>query len=140
MLVGKVDGDMNHLMDFSLDTRCKFSGVDSTAILEYDFGDAVKLNGLDADFQGGRFIRVWYHDGQGWIPLVWDNYSVGTGHHPVFPDTTARLWRVEMRFGGQLEVQTLRFYHNPNHLTRRLPLPQSVKKEYQPSIQPVARE
>lgn len=67
-----------------------------------------------------------------------DNYSVGTGHHPVFPDTTARLWRLEMGFAGQLEVQTLRFYHNPNAVMERKPFPQSVNKDYLPSFQPVS--
>lgn len=135
--VGKVDGDFNQLADFSLDTGCRFSGENSTMILEYDFGTAVNLNGVDADFQGSRFMRVWYHDSVKWIPLVWDNYSVGTGHHPVFPDTTARLWRLEMGFAGQLDVQTLRFYHNPNTVMKRLALPQSLNKEYLPPIRPV---
>jgi len=140
VLVGKVDGDFKNLADFSLATQCRFSGANSTMMLEYDFGTAVKLNGVDADFQGSRFMRVWYQDGGGWIPLVWDNYSVGTGHHPVFPDTTARLWRLEMRFDGHLDVQTLRFYHNPNAVIKRTPHPQSIDKKFLPPIQPVLSE
>jgi len=135
-LIGTVEGDFSHLADFSLDTQCRFSAENTTMMLEYDFGTAVKLNGVDADFQGSRFMRVWYQDGNAWIPLVWDNYSVGTSHHPVFPDTTARLWRLEMHFGGQLDVQTLRFYHNPNVVMERKPFPQSNDKKYLPPIQP----
>jgi hypothetical protein len=137
VLVGKMDGNFNHLADFSLETQCRFSGTHSTMIVEYDFGTAVKLNGVDADYQGSRFMRVWYQDGVNWIPLVWDNYSVGTGHHPVFPDTSARLWRLEMGFAGQLDVQTLRFYHNPNAVMERKPFPQSVNRDYLPPVQPV---
>lgn len=140
VLSGKVDGDLNDLADFSLDTKCRFSGANSTVVLEYDFGSAVNLNGADADFQGSRFMRVWYQDGTNWIPLVWDNYSVGTGHHPVFPDTTARLWRMEMNTGPQLDVQTLRFYHNPNLLRKRGAFPQSLQKEFLPPIQPAPRK
>lgn len=136
--VGKMDGNFNDLADFSLETQCKFSGENSMMILEYDFGTAMNLNGLDADFQGSRFMRVWYQDGTDWIPLVWDNYSVATGHHPVFPDTTARLWRVEMNFPGQLDVQTLRFYQNPNTVIVRRPYPQSVNKDFLPLIHPVS--
>lgn len=133
-VVGKLEGDINHLADFSMDTRCKVSAVNSTASLEFDFGTEVKLNGVDADFQGGRFLRVWYHDGANWIPLVWDNYSVGTGQHPVFPDTAARLWRIEMQFTGQLDVPTLRFYYNPNVLAARTPFPQAVNKQFLPPL------
>jgi hypothetical protein len=136
--VGKVDGNFNDLADFSLETQCKFSGENSTMILEYDFGSAVSLNGVDADFQGSRFMRVWYQDGTDWIPLVWDNYSVGTGHHPVFPNTTARFWWIEMNFPGQLDVQTLRFYQNPNAVIARKPYPQSVNKNFLPQIQPIS--
>jgi hypothetical protein len=139
-LIGQVEGDFNHLADFSLDTQCRFSGENSTMILEYDFGTAVKLNGVDADFQGSHFMRVWYQDGADWVPLVWDNYSVGTSHHPVFPDTTARLWRLEMGFSGQLDVQTLRFYHNPNVVMKRQPFPQSMNKEYLPPVQPTPQK
>jgi hypothetical protein len=135
-VVGRMEGEADHLLDFSLDTRCRFSAADSTLILESDFGQPVTLNGVDADFQGSRFMRVWHHDGTDWIPLVWDNYSVGTGHHPVFPDTNARLWRLEMRFDGNLDVQTLRFSQNPNTVMDRKPLPQSVDKQYLPPIQP----
>jgi len=133
-LAGNIEGDMNHLADFSLETRCRFSASGSTMMLEYDFGTAVELNGVDADFQGARFMRVWVQDGADWIPLVWDNYSVGTGHHPVFPDTKARLWRLEMAFDGDLDVQTLRFYHNPNAVMKRDPLVQSVGKAYLPPV------
>lgn len=140
VLSGKVDGDIKNLADFSLDTHCRFSGENSVTLIEYDFGTAVKLNGVDADFQGSRFMRVWYHDGADWVPLVWDNYSVGTGHHPVFPDTIARLWRLEMNAGAQLDVQTLRFYHNQNLLLKRGTFPQAVKKEYLPPIQAAPRK
>jgi hypothetical protein len=136
MIAGKMEGDFAHLADFSLETRCRFSGVNSTMIAEYDFGTAVTLNGVDADFDGGRFLRVWYQEGERWIPLVWDNYTVGTGHHPVFPNTTARLWRIEMGVGAQLDVPTLRFYHNPHAVIDRKSFPQSTNKDYLPPIQP----
>jgi len=135
-VVGTVEGDLGHLADFSLETQCRFTGANSTVVLEYDFGVDAELNGVDADFQGSRFMRVWYQDGKDWIPLVWDDYSVGTGQHPVFPDTRARLWRLEMQFGGTLDVQTLRFYYNPNSVMERKPFPQSVDKQYLPPIQP----
>ncbi len=136
-VTGTLEGDPAHLADFSLETQCRLTSSDSAAVLEYDFGVEVRLNGLDADFQGSRFMRVWHHNGENWVPLVWDNYSVGTGHHPVFPDTSARLWRVEMQFGGSLDVQTMRFYHNPNTVMERKPLPQSTDSRYLPPIQPV---
>lgn len=136
MIVGKMEGDFAHLADFSLETRCRFSGVNSTMIAEYDFGTAVTLNGVDADFDDGRFLRVWYQEGERWIPLVWDNYTVSTGHHPVFPNTTARLWRIEMGVGAQLDVSTLRFYHNPHAVIDRKSFPQSTNKDYLPPIQP----
>lgn len=137
-LVGRIDGNLDHLADFSLDTQCRFHAENSMLILETDFGQPITLNGLDADYQGFRFLRVWYHEGSDWVPLVWDNYSVGTGHHPVFPDTTARLWRIEMRFDGHFDMHTLRYYHNPNAVMKRSPLPQSVNKEFLPPILPSA--
>lgn len=133
-VVGKIEGDMLHLSDFSLETRCKFTSDGPVTIAEFDYGNPVSLNGLDADFPGTRFLRIWYHDGSDWIPLVWDNYSVGTGHHPVFPLTTARLWRLELGHTGPLEVATLRFYNNPNTLMKRESLPQSIDKRYQPAL------
>jgi hypothetical protein len=136
-LVGRMEGDPAHLADFSLDTRCRFHAENSRVVLESEFSQPVTLNGLDADFSGFRFLRVWYHDGSDWVPLVWDNYSVGTSHHPVFPDTTARLWRLEMRFDGSLDLPTLRYYQNPNTILKRQPLPQSIDKQYLPPIQPI---
>ena len=132
--VGKMEGDPAHLLDFSLQTQCRIISVNSKVVLDYDFGTDVKLNGVDADFPGGRFMRVWYQDGEDWVPLVWDNYSVSTGHHPVFPDTTARFWRLELGFDGQLDLPTLRFYHNPNTITKRAPHPQSSDKKLLPTI------
>ena len=135
-VVGRIEGDPEHLTDFSLETGCRFHAEDSTMIVETDFGQPVTLNGLDADYQGFRFLRVWYQHGEDWVPLVWDNYSVSTSHHPVFPVTTARVWRLEMQFNGHLDVQTLRFYHNPNTVINRRPHPQSLDRQYLPPIQP----
>ncbi|MFM7181957.1 MAG: DUF6288 domain-containing protein [Verrucomicrobiales bacterium] len=134
-VVGRMEGDPAHLADFSLDTKCRFHAENGRLILETEFAQAIALNGLDADYPGSRFLRVYYHDGADWVPLVWDNYSVGTGHHPVFPETTAQRWRLEMRFDGQLDIQTLRYYQNPNTIMERKPLPQSIEKQYRPPIQ-----
>lgn len=133
-IVGRMEGEPGTLIDFSLDTQCRFHADNNRVIIESDFGQPVALNGIDLDYQGFRFLRVWYQDGTEWVPLVWDNYSVSTGHHPVFPDTTARLWRLEMRFDGHADVQTLRYYHNPNTIIKRAPHPQSQDKQYPPSM------
>ena len=139
-VAGHMEGNPDNLMDFSPATQCRFHAENGRLILETEFAQPIALNGLDADYQGSRFLRVWYHDGADWVPLVWDNYSVGTGHHPVFPDTTARLWRLEMRFDGHFDIQTLRYYHNPNTIIKRAPHPQSIDKQYLPPIQPVPQK
>jgi hypothetical protein len=133
-VTGRIEGNPAALLDFSLDTQCRFHADNNRVIVESDFGQPVTLNGLDLDYPGFRFLRVWYHNGSDWVPLVWDNYSVSTGHHPVFPDTTANLWRLEMRFDGHADIQTLRYYHNPNTLIQRTPHPQSTDPKYLPSI------
>jgi len=132
---GSIEGDIENLYDFKVDTLCKLTSAESKSIIEYDFAKAVTLNGLDGSF-GNCFIRVWYKQGEKWIPLVWDNYSVKTSHHPVFPDTTAKLWRVEMNHRGKMDVSTLRFYHNPNMIFKHGRLPQMDNENLLPPIQP----
>lgn len=133
---GSIEGNTDHLYDFSRGTHCTLTGAERVNIIEYDFFRAVKLNGLDADYGGAQFIRVWYKKGDAWVPLVWDNYSVGTSHHPVFPETSARLWRVEIHHGGKLRVNTLRFYHNANVMIKHGTHPQSEDASFLPPIQP----
>jgi hypothetical protein len=133
-VAGRIEGDPAHLLDFSPDTQCRFQAENNRVIVESDFGQPVPLNGIDLDYQGFRFLRVWYHNGSDWVPLVWDNYSVSTGHHPVFPDTTAQLWRLEMRFDGHADVQTLRYYHNPHTILTRTSHPQSSDPKFLPSL------
>ena len=133
---GSVNGNKAGLYDFDPSTSCDFVSEGSKSIIEYDFGKEVTLNGLDANYGGSCFIRVWYQDGETWIPLVWDNYSVNTSHHPTFPDTKAALWRLEIKHGSPMKFQTLRFYHNSNLISKRGALPQSEHPKCLPPIQP----
>lgn len=135
-IIGKLNGNKNHLYDFDLSTSCELVSANSKSVIEYDFGRDVTLNGLDAAFGGNCFIRVWYRDRDAWVPLVWDNYSVNTGHHPVFPDTSARVWRLEIQHGGNMQFQTLRFYHNPNMQLKHARLPQMDSAKFIPAIEP----
>ena len=111
---GTIEGDLKNLEDFDYDTFCEIKHEAGKSIIEYDFGKEVTLNGLDANYKHGCFIRVWFKDGSKWTPLVWDNYSSDTSQNPTFPDTKAKLWRVEIQNGGGKRFHTLRFYHNPN--------------------------
>lgn len=134
MVRGNVVGDMNAWTDHSGDTTATIKMDDGKAVVEYDFGKAVTINGLDVK-DVSTFIRVWYHDGSNWVPLVWDNYSTNTNHHPVFADTKARGWRVEFQ-GRDVPLKTLRFYHNPHTLLERLPEIQTKDAKYLPPIKP----
>ncbi|MCH7227376.1 DUF6288 domain-containing protein [Haloferula sp. A504] len=136
MIIGTHAGEWEAFHDFSNATQARIGAVDSRAVVEFDFGSDVTANGLDASFPGTQFMRIWYHDGAAWIPVVWDNYSVGTGHHPVFPDITAQRWRVEFAHGGELPVATLRFYHNPNTRMVRDAHPQMKDPAALPPIEP----
>jgi hypothetical protein len=136
MIIGTHAGEWEAFHDFSNATQARIGAVDSRAVVEFDFGSDVTANGLDASFPGTQFMRIWYHDGAAWIPVVWDNYSVGTGHHPVFPDITAQRWRVEFAHGGELPVATLRFYHNPNTRMVREAHPQMKDPAALPPIEP----
>ena len=133
---GSIEGDTKDLYDFDHNTSCNFISDQSKSIIEYDFGKDVTLNGLDATFDGTHYMRIWYKNGEKWIPLVWDNYSVNTSHHPTFPDTTADLWRLEIRHDNPIKIQTLRFYHNPHVISKRDKLPQSLHPECLPTLQP----
>ncbi len=135
-IVGSVKGNVGHLHDFDHKTSCDLVSEQSKNVIEYDFGKDVTLNGLDARYGGSHFMRVWYKDKDTWIPLVWDNYSVDTGHHPTFPDTTASLWRLEIQHDNTSKFQTLRFYHNPNVISKRASLPQTNHPGSLPPIQP----
>lgn len=135
-IIGSVKGNIDHFYDFDHATYCDLSSDQSKSIIEYDFGSAVTLNGLDAHYGRTCFIRVWYKKGARWVPLVWDNYTVSTSHHPVFPDTTARLWRLEIHHGRNMRYHTLRFYHNPNMFLKHDRLPQMDYTKFQPTIQP----
>ncbi|MBT7959192.1 MAG: hypothetical protein HN759_07645 [Akkermansiaceae bacterium] len=133
---GKIKGNINHLYDHKPSTSCELIGEQSKCIIEYDFRKPVTLNGLDANYGGNSFMRIWYQKGDNWVPLVWDNYTVSTNHHPTFPDTTARLWRVEIHEGRSKNFQTLRFYHNPHRILKNGQLPQMKSANYLPPIQP----
>ncbi len=136
-ITGSVKGNPGHLFDFDHETSCDFVSEQSKNVIEYDFGKDVTLNGLDIRYDGSNFIRVWYKDKGNWIPLVWDNYSANSSHHPTFPDTTASLWRLEIQHNNTSKFQTLRFYHNPNVISKRGKLPQTTHPESLPSIQPL---
>ncbi|MFC4992216.1 DUF6288 domain-containing protein [Rubritalea tangerina] len=131
---GAIDGDLAAWTDHSGETVATVKMDEGKAVLEYDFGKAVTLNGLDVK-DSRAYMRVWYHDGQQWIPLVWDSYSSYSNQNPVFPDTQAQKWRIEF-FGRDLKLKTLRFYYNRHQLTKRLPLIQSVDTKFLPPIQP----
>ncbi|GAA5497034.1 hypothetical protein Rhal01_03222 [Rubritalea halochordaticola] len=133
MVRGQVAGDMAAWVDHE-ESSAIIKMDDGKAVLEYDFGKPVAINGLDVK-DARAFIRVWYHDGSHWVPLVWDNYSTNTNHHPVFPETKAQRWRLEFH-GRDLKLKTLRFYHNPHTLMPRQPLAQSKDAKYLPPIQP----
>ena len=133
---GNIKGNIDHLYDFDHSTFCDLISAESKSIIEYDFGSSVTLNGLDANYGGSCFIRVWYKNGETWVPLVWDNYSVNTSHHPVFPDTKARLWRLEIQHGRTKRFHSLRFYYNPNMFSKHSRLPQMENAKYLPPIQP----
>lgn len=133
---GSIIGNSNHFHDFDHSTSCELVSEESKSIIEYDFGKDVTLNGLDANYDGSCFIRVWYKAEETWIPLVWDNYSVNTSHHPTFPDTTASVWRLEIQHENKINFQTLRFYHNRHLISKRGSLPQSNHPKCLPSIQP----
>lgn len=133
---GSINGDLENLYDFDHETSCELIGENSKSIIQYDFGKEVTLNGLDAHYNGFHFIRVWYQNRGKWIPLVWDNYSVSTSHHPVFPDTQARSWRLEIHHSGNMEMQTLRFYHNPHRILPQAKLPQMDAAQFVPDIKP----
>lgn len=136
MVVGAHEGEWDAFHDFSKATQGRLRPDGAAAVVEFDFGGEVTANGLDAGFGGSRFMRIWYLQGETWIPVVWDNYSVGTGQHPVFPGITARRWRVEFRFGGELAVDTLRFYRNPRTPFERGRHPQMSDEAALPPIQP----
>lgn len=72
-ITGGIQGDFGNLLDFKADTYCDITGAPSKAVIEYDFGKNVTLNGHDANYDGSCFIRIWYKDRDKWIPLVWDN-------------------------------------------------------------------
>lgn len=135
-LIGSMKGNIDDLYDFNRNTFCELVSQQTKNIIEYDFGKEVTLNGLDANYGGSCFIRIWYKNGENWTPLVWDNYSVDTSHHPVFPDTKATLWRLEFHHGGNLKLQTLRFYHNPNMVVQHPRLPQMDDVKFLPPVQP----
>lgn len=116
---GTIEGDHKNLSDFDYDTYCEIKHEAGKSIIEYDFGKEITLNGLDANYRHGCFIRVWAKSGNKWIPLVWDNYSADTSHNPTFADTKAKLWRVEVQNGGGKRFHTLRFYHNPNMIVKQ---------------------
>lgn len=133
---GTIEGDLKNLEDFDYDTAVQVKHEGGKSVLEYDFKKAITLNGLDANYSNGCFIRIWYKDRNDWIPLVWDNYTANTSHNPTFPDTEARLWRVEIKHGNGLKLHTLRFYQNPNRIIKRKPLLHSKGKGYPAAFQP----
>lgn len=135
-IIGKIEGNSDNLLDLNQQTECNFIGQNSKTILEYDFGQEVTANGLDANYAGNTFMRIWVKKQDTWIPLVWDNYSVSTGQHPTFPDTKARLWRIEIQPGARKTFQSLRLYHNPHTFAPRKPLPQQTSKTVIPAILP----
>jgi len=131
---GSIIGDIEHLYDLDRATTCDLKHGKGGSLIEYDFGKEVALNGLDMNYDRSCFIRVWCQKGDNWIPLVWDNYSPNTGHHPTFPETTASKWRVEVIGGKGKKIQTLRFYHNPNKQQTRSALIQLKDAKYIPEI------
>ncbi len=135
-IVGKINGDIENLYDFKHATFCDLVPSNGKSIIEYDFGKEITLNGVDTNIARATFIRVWYKKDDKWVPLVWDNYSVNTGHHPVFPDTKARFWRLEFQHDRNEKFHTLRFYYNSNMLLKHSAFPQSEDTKYMPPIQP----
>lgn len=134
---GKIKGDLNHLHDFDYETFCDMQPDGGKNIVEYDFGQAVTLNGLDVNYRHGGFLRVWFYDGKTWIPIAWDNYSPDTSYNPTFPDTKAQRWRVEINSGRDKRIHTLRFYFNPNMINKQEQAPHvSDGKLIPASIQP----
>ena len=133
---GQVVGDINDLYDYDNDTSCQIKSDKSKAIIEYDFGKEITLNGLDANYRGSCFLRVWCKKGDKWVPVVWDNYTPNTSQNPRFPDTKAALWRVEVQPGREKKFSTLRFYYNPNRVMRKRRLLQFSDDKYSVPIQP----
>ncbi|MGB0991542.1 MAG: DUF6288 domain-containing protein, partial [Akkermansiaceae bacterium] len=135
-ITGTIKGESSALLDHKQNTHCDLTSNNSKSILEFDFGKSITLNGLDANYSRATFMRIWYKQGETWIPTVWDNYSVRTSHHPTFPDTKARFWRVEIHHSRTMRLHTLRFYHNPNMILKHGRLPQMDKPNTLPPIQP----
>lgn len=133
---GNLDGKTGDLHDASMGSACTLTADNGKNIIEFDFGKAVTLNGVDTGYDGSCFIRVWYRDGDTWVPLVWDNYTAHSNHHPTFPDTKASEWRLELQLNGSKPFRTLRFYHNPHRILDQGRLPQMDKRDILPPIQP----
>ncbi len=132
MVTGTMTGDMKNLHDFQGETVCEFQPSNGKSVIEYDFGKAVTLNGLDTDHR--RFIRIWCKQGEQWVPVIWDNYTPHTSHNPRFPDTTAQLWRVEIQHRRKMNLHTLRFYQNPNRIIKHDGLIQLKDPKFQPAL------
>lgn len=126
---GELKGNSDALYDNKLDTAAEMRGT-----LEYDFGKEVTLNGLDVATEGWQNkYKIWCQKDGFWIPIVWDKYSPGTNHQPIFPSTSARLWRVEVMSDDSVKFQTLRFYFNPNLIMKEEPYPQLNDPKYFPT-------
>ena len=132
---GTLQGDWKHLYDHKAETTCNLNYVDGKGIIEFDYGKLVTLNGLDARCGSGLF-RIWYHNGDTWLPLVWDRYSVNTSHSPMFPNTKAQRWRVEIGHGRGKKLETLRLIRNLNRVNKMEPQFHTQDSEYYPEIQP----
>ena len=113
MVRGQVAGDMAAWVDHD-ESSAIIKMDDGKAVLEYDFGKPVAINGLDVK-DARAFIRVWYHDGSHWVPLVWGQLQHEYQSSPCLPgDEGAAL---EARVPRQrFEAQDPEVLSQPAHI------------------------